>query len=76
MTETVTLALSRDEALVLFDWIARFNSQSGRTFDDQAEERVLWNVEAMLESRLTEPFDPNYKQLLQGARSRVRDAEA
>jgi hypothetical protein len=38
----VTIELTNDEALVLFDWIARFNkSENDSTFPDQAEQRVL-----------------------------------
>lgn len=68
----VTLELSNDEALVLFDWIKRFN-EATHTFEDQAEERVLWDIEAMLEEKLVEPFADDYRQKLSAARGRVRD---
>ena len=73
MVEDVTLTLSRDEALVLFDWLHRFNSGEGHRFEDQAEQRVLWNLEASFESTLAEPFNPAYGEILAAARSRVRD---
>lgn len=73
MAEEVTLRLSRDEALVLFEWIHRFNSEEGHRFEDQSEQRVLWNLEASLESTLVEPFKPEYGEILAAARSRVRD---
>lgn len=69
----ITLELSHDEALVLFDWLYRFDQSEHKTFEDQAEQRVLWNIEAMLESVLVEPFDVNYKELVEEARARVRD---
>ena len=76
-SEKVTLELSRDEALVLFEWLTRFNkSESERgTFEDQAEQRVLWDIEGMLESTLVEPLDPNYDELLEAARAKVRDTD-
>lgn len=75
MTErNVHLELSRDEAIVFFDWLTRFN-KSGSAFEDQAEQRVLWDLEALLESKLDEPFAPNYGELLARARSSVRDSE-
>ena len=74
MTTDVTLTLTRDEAIVFFDWLARFNKEEGRRFEDQAEQRVLWNLEASLESTLVEPFKPDYDQILAAARSRVRDS--
>lgn len=70
----VALNLSREEALVLFEWLHRFNSED-QTFEDQAEQRVLWDIEAMLESELVEPLDPKYAELLAAARARVRDSE-
>jgi hypothetical protein len=42
-------------------------------FDDQAEQRVLWDVECMLERVLWEPFSADYGSLLDAARSAVRD---
>ena len=75
MAEHVTLQLSRDEAVVLFDWLARFNAQEGKRFEDQSEQRVLWNLEASLESVLAEPFKPDYEQILAAARSRLRDSK-
>lgn len=69
------LELSREEALVFFDWLTRFNKTDEAKFEDQAEQRVLWDIEAMLESVLTDPFEPNYDQLLAQARAAVRDSE-
>jgi hypothetical protein len=70
----VMLELSADEALVLFDWLGR-TSDAGEPapFADQAEQRVLWDVECMLERVLVEPFKADYALLLETARSRVRD---
>ena len=70
----VKLDLSSDEALVLFDWLAR-TSDAGEPvpFADQAEQRVLWKMEGLLESVLVEPFSAEYGSLLASARSAVRD---
>ncbi len=76
MTERkVTLDLSADEALVFFDWLRRFNQTEPKAFEDQAEQRVLWDMEAMLESALVEPFDTKYDEVLACARARIRDTE-
>lgn len=48
-TGQVTISLSNDEALVLFEWLSSFN-QGHHDFEDQAEQRVLWDLEGMLES--------------------------
>jgi hypothetical protein len=71
--DTVALELSSDEALVLFELIARLNKRDDLSFDDQAEQRVLWDIEAMLERELGAPLRADYSQLLADARARVRD---
>ena len=42
----VSIELSGDEALVLFEWITRFNKREDAEFEDQAEQRVLWDIES------------------------------
>ncbi len=68
------LKVSHDEALVLFEWISRFNDKPTVEFADQAEERVLWSVEAMLQTKLVEPFRDDYLESLAKARANVRDS--
>jgi hypothetical protein len=75
MSDAVTIQLTPDEALVVFDWLSRFNESGDGTFHDQAEQRVLWDIEGALESNLVAPLDPQYERLLAQARGRVRDAE-
>jgi hypothetical protein len=71
----ISLALTRDAALVLFEWVVR-TSQEGRVrFDDQAEQRVLWDLTAKLESALVEPFARDYTALVAAARNRIRDPD-
>ncbi|TBN57250.1 hypothetical protein EYE40_07475 [Glaciihabitans arcticus] len=70
----VEIVLSADEALVLLDWLARTTEQAHPApFNDQAEQRVLWDLEASLESILTAPLDSNYAALIEAARGRIRD---
>ena len=72
---SVGIELTPDQALVLFEWLARFNADEKGVFEDQAEERVPWDLEAVLERILVEPFAANYRELLGQARERVRDCE-
>lgn len=72
--EKVSIELSNDEALVLYGWIARFNQQPENEFADQAEQRVLWDIEAILDSKLTAPLASDYEAQLASARDRVRDS--
>jgi len=71
--EPVTIDLTPDEALVLFDFLSRYNDSDRLETVDQAEQRVLWDLCASLERVLVAPFDPKYVELLAAARDRVRD---
>jgi hypothetical protein len=68
------LRLTGDEALVLFEWLANFNAREP-AFEDQAERRVLWDLEAGLERHLVAPFREDYDAQVAAARGRVRDPD-
>jgi hypothetical protein len=65
--------LSDDEALVLFELLDDYGSKGdGRTLTilHAAERNALWALAAQLETGLVAPFEPNYSELLSGARAR------
>lgn len=66
------LEMTENEALVLFDWIVRFNEDRKCGFEDSSEERVLFDLESLLEKELSSILSKNYKDLLLGARQKVR----
>ena len=68
----VRIELSLPEALVLFEVLSRFSAEDRLAVEDQTESRVLWNVQALLERRLTEPFSDNYAELLVRAKKELR----
>jgi hypothetical protein len=74
MAEPVQLKLTGDEALVLFEFLSRFDDEGSLAIEDQAEERALWNFHGQLQKQLAEPFHRDYKALLAAARDRLRDA--
>jgi hypothetical protein len=65
--------LSHPEALVLYERLTRFNESGESSFEDQAEQRVLFDLEASLEKIPAEPFAADYQSLLRRARDAVRD---
>lgn len=71
----LTVDLTRQEALVLFDYLRRCDDEGRYSFADQAEQRVLWNLECILEKTLPEIFDPKYREILQAAWAQLRDEE-
>ena len=58
--EGVSLNLSADEALVLFEFLWRYGDSGQLEIVDQAEQRALWDLCALLEKVLVEPLDPAY----------------
>ena len=74
--QSLIISLNKNEALVLFEFLARFNQKADESlFEDQAEQKVLVNLEASLEKHLSEPFQSNYTVLVNKARQEVRDKE-
>ena len=50
--DKVTLQLTNDEALVLFELVSRFTEEGDLNIADQAETRVLWDLCSLLEKQL------------------------
>ena len=69
MSGAVTIELSGDEALVLFEWLAGL--EAAKVPIGEAEQTVLWRIEAALEKSLVEPFAKDYAELVEKARQRV-----
>ena len=70
----LSIELSRNEALVFFEFLTRFNKKDlPEIFEDQAEQRVLWDIEAILQKVLVEPFNPDYHEIIKKARETIRD---
>jgi hypothetical protein len=74
--QKINLTVTKDEALVLFEFLARFNqTEHPEIFEDQAEQKTLWILEGQLEKQLVEPFRPDYKDIINEARNKIRDEE-
>ena len=71
--DKITVELSRSEALVLFEFLRRCDEEIRYEFRDQAEQRVLWNLECALEPQLKEVFDPAYREIVKAAWDEIRD---
>ena len=71
--EEIKISLTKDEALVLFEFLFRFSDTEKLNIEHQAEERALWNLECSLEKILVEPFKDDYLELLETARERLKD---
>ena len=69
----VALVLTNDQALVLFELLSRFLDNNELKIIDRAEELVLLKFQGQLESTLVEILLPNYAELVNQARNRLRD---
>ena len=73
-SKNVNIQLTKDEAIVLFEFLGRFNERTDSDrFEDQSEERVLCDIECILEKELSEPFQADYQEIVKRARINVRD---
>jgi hypothetical protein len=72
--DAVVVRLTRDEALVLFEWLSRATNEDAlhAATIDAAEVIALNALCALLERELVELFDPNYLELVAAARERIR----
>ncbi len=76
--EKITIELTKAEAWVLSEWLYRFNKNDDMNpdlFNDQAEQRALWNLEAVLERILALPPDKDYAGVLEEAYATLRYPE-
>lgn len=71
--EVVYLRLNPNEALVLFEFLTRYSDQDRLEIADQAEQRVLWDIQCMLEAHVDTINNPNYEMEIELARAAVRD---
>jgi len=69
--DTVAVQLTPDEALVLFALCTRFTNDDAFTIEHPGEQAALWNLCALLETVLVEPFKEDYPELLAAARGRL-----
>lgn len=65
--KTVEIILEIEQAIVLFELLAQ-----GRLVEAAVENSIFDDIEAQLERVLVEPLSPNYKQLLDRARDKIR----
>jgi hypothetical protein len=67
----VPISLTPAEALVLFEWLSRWQESEAFSIAHPSEERVLWDLTVQLERQLVEPFQTDYIAKLDDARNSV-----
>jgi integrase len=67
---STSIELTRAEALVLHDWLSR-HKHTGTTPGDDSEQTALNSLNAALDRTLVEPFQPDYNDIVQAARTQL-----
>lgn len=61
MSEKVNIELTKEEAIVLFEFLGRFNElEKSDKVEDQVEESFPSSIECILEKELSEAFRSDY----------------
>lgn len=71
--DTVLIPLTRDEAVVLFEFLRRFSETDRLSIEDPAEQRALWNLCCVFEQHASSSFEQDYPAFLEAAREKLRD---
>lgn len=72
--DAITIRLTRDQALVLSDWLYRAMFQSNDLegiLHDRAVWSPIYSISGTLDKALTEIFMPDYGQRLEAAKERL-----
>jgi len=72
MDKKIEIEITEKEAIVLFDIIAKFTESSKIKPFDIAEQRVLYNLESILESKLDFVVDEKYNEILEEAKEDIK----
>jgi hypothetical protein len=67
----VTIELSKDESLILFEWLSKQSNADRPIEIDPIEQFALDRLLAKFESELVEILDPNYMKILDEARNHL-----
>lgn len=69
--DSLSITLTRDEALVLLELLGDFHDEPALPVRDQAERRVLWNLTCLLEKAVPDVFNPKYGELVEIAKKNL-----
>ena len=73
LENALSISLTPEEAVVLFEFVRRFSDTDTLSIEDQAEERALWNLCCVFEKHMNLPMEGSYADILKMARERLRD---
>ena len=71
--DKIKVEITKDEALVLYEFLSRYSDTENLEIEHQSEQRALWNLTCVFEKTISEAFDSDYKISLESARKRLED---
>ncbi len=77
MNNETIIKLTNDQIIVLWELLFRINSKNllKDFFEDQSEQRVLWDLEWILEKNTSTILSENYITSLKKARENIKDKD-
>lgn len=75
MNNEIIIKLSQEQSIVLWDLLYRINTKQvlNTFFEDQSEQRILWDLESIIEKETSDIFSGDYLENLAKARESIRD---
>lgn len=74
-SSSVNIELTKDDALVLFDWLYELNENSDEyraiIGSETAEQGAIWGLKCALEKILSEPFSNDYNDFVLEAKNNI-----
>ncbi len=67
------LDISKEEAIVLWNFLRRYSETDMLGTEDQAEQRALWNLECVLEKNVGSLYQEDWESALKSACEKIRD---
>jgi hypothetical protein len=69
--KSVTIELTKDESLILFEWLSKQSNADRPIGIDRVEQFALDRLLSKFESELVDILDPNFRNILSEARNHL-----
>ena len=69
--EKVSLTLTKEEALLLFEMLSDSKDEHAIPIRNSAQRRAVWRITSSFEKALAEPFRKDYLEILEEAKQRM-----
>ncbi len=70
----ILISFDKDEALIFFEWLSKLSDDEknhNKIFSDSIEEKIVYELESILEEAIPEIFESDYKKKVLLAKKRI-----